>query len=50
MGCKPWINCQTNKYEPHIHQPHANSAMGARTHMIRTKQEIKAAMSRGAMQ
>ena len=51
MECEPLMYLsKTEKYEPHIHQPHANSAMGARIHILRTKHEIKAAISRGAMQ
>lgn len=35
---------------PQIHQTQAASAIGTRTQMIRTKQDISAAMSNGAMQ
>ena len=35
---------------PQIHQAHAANAIGARTQIMRTKQDISAAMSNGAMQ
>ena len=37
-------------YLPQIHQAQAANATGARMYMIRTKQAMNAAMSRGAMQ